>query len=241
MFQLFLKVWRENYLQSMSKSKNLIIFPNWVDHTNIYKTEPDLNILSSLNIPTNKKIFFYSGSIGEKQGLEVLLRIAPKLYHINKDIYFLISGAGPYKNKLQEIALSESILNIQFIDLQPNEIFNHLLNFSFAHLIIQKEQAADLLLPSKLTNILAVGGLAIVTASEGTSLYNILVDNKMAIVIPPNDENEIYKTISNICESSMNTDILNIIENLKCAALQYAAKNLNKGYIIDHFLESIQK
>ena len=225
----------------MIKSNKLIFFPNWVDNTNIYKTEPNLNILTSLNIPINKKIFFYSGSIGEKQGLEVLLNIAPKLYLINNDIFFLISGAGPYKNKLDKIAQSESILNIKFIDLQPNEIFNQLLNISFTHLIIQKEQTADLLLPSKLTNILAVGGLAIVTASEGTSLYNILVDNEMALVIPPNDDNEIYKAILYVCESSVNLEIREKVENFKSSALQYATKNLNKAYIIDHFLESIQK
>jgi len=225
----------------MNKSNNLIFFPNWVDNTNIYKTEPNLNILTSLNIPINKKIFFYSGSIGEKQGLEVLLNIAPKLYLINKDIFFLISGGGPYKNKLEKIAQSESILNIKFIDLQPNETFNQLLNISFAHLIIQKEQTADLLLPSKLTNILAVGGLAIVTASEGTSLYNILVDNEMAIVIPPNNDTEIYKSILYVCESSINSNIKKNIEKFKSSALQYARKNLNKAYIIDHFLESIQQ
>jgi len=224
----------------MSKSGNLIVFPNWVDTTNIYKTEPDLYVLKTLNIPTNKKIFFYSGSIGEKQGLEVLLKIAPKLYLVNKDIFFLISGSGPYKNKLEEIAQSESILNIQFIDLQPNEIFNHLLNFSFAHLIIQKNQAADLLLPSKLTNILAVGGLAIVTASKGTSLYNILVENKMAVVIPPNDDDEICKAILYVCESSINPDIKTNVENFKTSAIQYASRNLNKINIIDNFLNSIQ-
>jgi colanic acid biosynthesis glycosyl transferase WcaI len=199
----------------MIKSGNLIVFPNWVDTTNIYKTEPDLYVLKTLNIPTNKKIFFYSGSIGEKQGLEVLLNIAPKLYLINKDIFFLISGAGPYKNKLEQIAQSESILNIKFIDLQPNETFNQLLNISFAHLIIQKEQTADLLLPSKLTNILAVGGLAIVTANEGTSLYNILVDNEMAVVIPPNDDSEIYRSILYVCDSSINSDIRKNLENFK--------------------------
>ena len=225
----------------MIKSNKLIFFPNWVDNTNIYKTEPDLNILTSLNIPINKKIFFYSGSIGEKQGLEVLLNIATKLYLINKDIFFLISGAGPYKNKLEQIAHSESILNIKFIDLQPNETFNQLLNISLAHLIIQKEQTADLLLPSKLTNILAVGGLAIVTASVGSSLYSILVDNEMALVIPPNDDYEIYKAILYVCESSINSDVREKIENFKISAFQYATKNLNKAYIIDHFLESIQQ
>ena len=227
-------------MRSMSKLKHLLFFPNWVDNSNIYKIEPDLNILLALNIPLNKKIYFYSGSIGEKQGLEVILNIAPKLYIFNKDIYFLISGAGPYKEKLKHIAQSESINNIQFIDLQPNDIFNHLLNYSFCHLIIQKEETSDLLLPSKLTNILAVGGLAIVTASERTTVYNTLVDNQMSIVITPNDDIALYNAILYVFESSFDLEIREKIERLKKSALNYACKNLNKISIIEHFLQSIE-
>jgi len=224
----------------MNKQKNLIFFPNWVDNSNIFKIDPNLDLISSLNIPITKKIFFYSGSIGEKQGLDVILTIAPKIYLLNQDILFLISGAGPYKEKLKLIAQSKSILNIKFIDLQPIEIFNHLLNFSFCHLIIQKDETADLLLPSKLTNILAIGGTAIITASEESSLYNILVKNKMALVIPPNDENALYKAILYVYDSTLNIKTRNKIEKIKISALNYAKENLNKKFIIDRFLQSIQ-
>lgn len=219
--------------------KEIVFFPNWVDNSKISKISPDLDLINSIGIPLNKKIFFYSGSIGEKQGIEILLNIAPKLYQVNKDIFFLISGAGPYKDKLKQKVDEHLMKNIMFIDLQPVAIFNHLLNYVYCHLIIQKDEAADLLLPSKLTNILAVGGLAIVTANPGTTLYNVIDKHQMGITIPPNDELALYNTIFNLVQKVNLEDSFIDINKLKLAALDYANNFLNKDFVIDRFLESI--
>ena len=219
--------------------KKVFFFPNWVDNSKISKISPDLDLIKSIGIPLNKQIFFYSGSIGEKQGIEILLNIAPKLYLVNKDIFFLISGAGPYKEKLQQIVGEESMNNIMFIDLQTVAKFNHLLNFVYCHLIIQKEEAADLLLPSKLTNILAVGGLSIITASAGTTLYEVVNKYQMGIVIPPNDELAFYNAILNIANSNILENGFSRIKDVKLAAHNYANQFLKKDFIIDRFLETI--
>ena len=51
--------------------------------------------------------------------------------------------------------------------LQAYSEFNDFLNLADVHLVIQKASASDLVMPSKLTTILAVGGLAIITANPG--------------------------------------------------------------------------
>ena len=219
--------------------KKVFFFPNWVDNSKISKISPDLDFIQSLGIPLDKKIFFYSGSIGEKQGIEILLYIAPKLFQVNQDIFFLISGAGPYKDKLQQIVCEESMNNIMFIDLQTVAKFNHLLNFVYCHLIIQKEEAADLLLPSKLTNILAVGGLSIITANAGTTLYEVVNKYQMGVVVPPNDELAFYNAILNLANSNILDDGFFNIKQVKLAALNYANQFLKKDFIIDRFLETI--
>jgi colanic acid biosynthesis glycosyl transferase WcaI len=158
---------------------------------------------------------------------------------VNQDIFFLISGAGPYKEKLQQKVSEESMNNIMFIDLQTVAKFNHLLNFVYCHLIIQKEEAADLLLPSKLTNILAVGGLSIITASAGTTLYEVVNKYQMGIVIPPNDESAFYNAILDLANSNILDDGFFNIKQVKLAALNYANQFLKKDFIIDRFLETI--
>lgn len=221
--------------------KDVYVMPNWVDDKVIYPCEINHFTISELGIPADKKIFFYSGSIGEKQGLEVLLSVAPKLALACPDLVFIISGSGPYKAQLQSEVVRKGISSILFIDLQPTYIFNQLLNYVDCHIIIQKKQAADLLLPSKLTNILAVGGLSIITAEPETSLFEIVQKNNLGLVIEPENEDSLLESIQRVYTSlAINKDSEMILE-IKNNAKAYAAKHLNKKSIIDSFLRYVEE
>ena len=77
------------------------------------------------------------------------------------DLKFIICGSGPYKKELQKMADSLNLNNVNFFPTQPFEKFNQFLNLADLHLIIQKASASDLVMPSKLTTILAVGGISL--------------------------------------------------------------------------------
>ena len=102
-------------------------------------------------------ICLYSGAIGEKQGLESILNVAEKLTD-RKRLKFVICGSGPYKDKLILEAKNRNLNNVNFLPVQDKEIFNEFLNMADLHLILQKANAGDLVMPSKLTTILATGG-----------------------------------------------------------------------------------
>jgi colanic acid biosynthesis glycosyl transferase WcaI len=225
---------QQKVLDKKAKLNNVILFPNWVDDSRIFITEPDLTVISGLGIPLNKKIFFYSGAIGEKQGLEIILALAPNVAKQCEDVFFVISGSGPYRERLKQEVADKAITNILFIDLQPIPVFNQLLNYAYCHLVIQKESAGDLLLPSKLTNILAVGGLSIVTAIKGTSLFGIIDAFKMGVLIQPENALVLEQAI---IELANNNDTLkaSISEN----ASKYASTYLNKANVINHFMEDL--
>jgi colanic acid biosynthesis glycosyl transferase WcaI len=220
-------------LAKRTKLTRVLLFPNWVDSSKIYITTPDTATITSLGIPLDKKVFFYSGAIGEKQGLEIILEVAPNIAERSPDVFFVISGSGPYKEKLQQEVVDKAITNILFIDLQSIPVFNQLLNYAYCHLVIQKESAGDLLLPSKLTNILAVGGLSIITAVKGTTLYDVINEHQMGILIAPED---VFVFESAIIEVARNNEIQNarIYQN----ASSYASENLKMNRIVDIFFNN---
>jgi colanic acid biosynthesis glycosyl transferase WcaI len=213
--------------------KKQYLFPNWVDFGKIHKKEPDLLKISELGFPMDKKLCFYSGAVGEKQGLELLLEVAAKASGLLNDLVFVIAGSGPYAKVLKEKASAMQLNNLYFIELQPLETFNELLNYAFIHMVVQKEKASDLLLPSKLTNILAVEGLAIITALPGTTLFNIVHDNELGILVPPDDTMAFWKELSKIYNEPGKAKIL------KANAGKYAFRYLQKDTIIDSFLEEV--
>lgn len=231
---------RTKILAKSDQLQDVYIMPNWVDDQVIYSTDPNLFIISELGIPLDKKIFFYSGSIGEKQGLEVLLPIAKALEASCPDLLFVISGSGPYKEHLQAEVAKNEITTILFIDLQPTHIFNHLLNYVHCHLIIQKKQAADLLLPSKLTNILAVGGLSIITTEQHTSLFDIVQKNALSLVVEPENTFALQASITEVYSNLTSEHPTVMLQEIKHNAKVYAAKHLNKKGIIDAFMKSVE-
>ncbi|MDI9363502.1 MAG: WcaI family glycosyltransferase [Flavobacterium sp.] len=225
---------QQKILAKQTNITNVLLFPNWVDNARIFITQPSTAAIAALGIPLNKKVFFYSGAIGEKQGLEIILAVAPTIAQKCVDVVFVISGSGPYKEKLKQEVLDKYITNVLFIDLQPIPIFNQLLNYAYCHLVIQKESTGDLLLPSKLTNILAVGGLSIVTAVKGTTLYDVINTYQMGILITP-------ETVLAFEQAIVNTANFNNLQKSKISenASQYAKNYLNKANVLNSFINQI--
>ena len=231
--------------------KKSVVFPNWTDILDSSCRLPDSTILKSLNIPTDKKIVFYSGAVGEKQGIEIILDVAQMAIKDLTDVFFVIAGAGPYMQKLKHKVIELGLTNIQFINLLPKAEFNSLLRLATLHLVIQKRSASDLVMPSKLATIFGVGGLALVTAEKDTSLHTLITEHKMAIIVEPENALHLYNSIYNVVQSLNNlnggvmntfpdsTDFINL-DTLKSNAIDYARQNLSKEGIINEFLKTIQ-
>lgn len=116
-----------------------------------------------------KQVCLYSGNISNKQGIDILIGAA-RLLERRDDIALVICGDGPNRARLEELA--QGLGNIQFHGLQPAARMAELLGLASVHLLPQLPGAADLVLPSKLTNMLASGRPVVATAEAGTGLFD---------------------------------------------------------------------
>lgn len=201
-------------------------FPNWVDSSVIYPLSKADSLKTELGFSETDKIVLYSGNLGEKQGLNQIIEVAATLEY-ETDLKFAIVGEGGIKDKLIAEVKERKLSNIQFFPLQPYEKLSALLAMADLHLVLQKKSAADLVMPSKLTSILAVGGCAIVTASEGTTLYEVMTENNLGFIIEPENIEVLKTTIQNAVESDLSVYQSN--------ARQYAKQYLDKSAILNQF------
>jgi len=130
----------------------------------------------------DRLVALYSGNIARKQGAELLIDAAQRLA-LRKDIVFVICGAGPNRAVLAQLA--QELANVQLHELQPACRMGALLAMADLHLLPQIAGAADLVLPSKLTNMLASGRPVIATAAPGTGLYAEVAG--CGLLAPPGD------------------------------------------------------
>ena len=116
----------------------------------------------------DRTVALYSGNIARKQGIEVLVEAA-QLLRSRRDIVIVICGEGPNRAELEQLA--SGLGNVQLHDLQPAARMGAMLTMADLHLLPQIAGAADLVLPSKLTNMLASGRPVVATTEPGTGLY----------------------------------------------------------------------
>lgn len=207
--------------------KEVFLFPNWSD-TNFFKPLHDKEKLKiDFGFSPKDKIVLYSGAIGEKQGLEAIVHAAEK-FKDNAQVKFLICGSGPYKEKLQTLSEKRSLDNVIFFPLQPKDKFNQFLNMADVHLVIQKAIASDLVMPSKLTTILSVGGLALITANKGTGLHSLVDKYNMGILVDAENQNVLNEGLE---KSLIIEDKKQIMDN----ARTYAEKYLDRDVIMKRF------
>ena len=114
----------------------------------------------------------YSGSFGQKQGLELLLDVARAMLQTSS-VLFLLCGEGPARARLQEMA--RGLPNVRFMPLQPLGRLNELLNLATVHVLPQRADAEDLVMPSKLAAMMASGRPVIATARPGSDLARAVV------------------------------------------------------------------
>jgi colanic acid biosynthesis glycosyl transferase WcaI len=139
---------------------------NWANLEKVTPLKGESPLKADLGI-TTRYVALYSGNLANKQGLEVLPEMARHLAH-RDDITIAVCGDGPMRQTLME--LSKDAPSIRFFPLQPLEKLSELLGMADVHLLPQIKGAADLVLPSKLTNMLASGRPVLATTDPDTAL-----------------------------------------------------------------------
>ncbi|MFT4155301.1 WcaI family glycosyltransferase [Parafilimonas sp.] len=211
--------------------KKIYLFPNWANTDRFFPIKNNKALKESYCLKPDIPVILYSGAIGEKQGLENVLFVAGKFQEEAKPAQFIICGTGPYKTELEQKSAAMKLRNIYFLPLQPEESLNGFLNIADVHLIIQKAGVANLVMPSKLSNICAVGGLVAVTAEQGSALYDTVVDNDIGLVCLPEDVAELKKCIEKALATSHTA--------LQIKARSFAEKHLCLNKIMQQYVKEV--
>jgi colanic acid biosynthesis glycosyl transferase WcaI len=170
-------------------------FPNWVDISHVRPSQTSESYRAQLGIAANAVVVLFSGSLGAKQGLMVIPEVATLLAQ-RRDIQFVVCGDGVMKPRLE--AAAAGMANIHFLPLQPFHRLGELLATADVHFLPQSPDAADLVLPSKLSGMLASGRPVIATCREGTELHSVV--SMCGLVVPPEESSTLAEAIRKLSD-----------------------------------------
>ncbi|WP_434782192.1 glycosyltransferase WbuB [Ferrovum myxofaciens] len=214
----------EKLLDKGVASGKAMLFPNWVDTGVIFPLDAASPMHAELGIAQHKTIALYSGNMGEKQGLEILLEAASSLAN-RDDIQFVLCGEGAARVRLQ--GKYGHLSNVMWLSLQPVERLNDLLNMADFHLLPQRADAADLVMPSRLTGMLASGRPVVATAYPGTQVAEVV--QHCGVVVTPGDADKLAQAVMHLADDETTRSVLGK------KARAYAAANLERNVVLAKF------
>lgn len=158
------------------------LFVNWANLDAIQPLTAPSPYRAELGLPDGVHVALFSGTLGAKQGLSVVPEAA-RLLARRTDLVFVVCGNGAMQPELE--AAARDLPNLRLLPLQPLERLGDLLGLATVHLLPQSPEAEDLVLPSKLTGMLASGRPVVATCRPGTELADVV--GRCGRVVPPGD------------------------------------------------------
>ena len=199
---------------------------NWIDVSLFSKSHRQHHYLQS-----KKFKILYSGNIGAKQDWDLFYKLIEELQCI-EDIEVIVVGDGAEKKNL-----TEKIKPFNFVkhhELIPHCDLPNLLMSADAHILLQKKDVIDTVMPSKLLGMMASGKPSIVTGNCKSEVATILKESNGGIYLSENSISEIKKNLLTLIED---TDLR---KKLGDNAQEYVKENFSKENVLSDFSNKLK-
>ena len=164
-------------------------------------------------IPEDTFLAIYSGNLGVKQGLDVLINAAVILKAtavagaeadncINPAIRIVIAGEGARRAHLAELIARSKLDNVLLLPLLPDRAYRQMLADADCTVITQQPGTGSFFFPSKLLTALAAGKPVVTVADESSELAKALAAGGFGLNVPPNDPAALAAAIRSLAHAA---------------------------------------
>ncbi len=165
-------------------SEKLTYFPNGVRLPEASQVPPRGRFRERHQFSKDDFLVVYSGNLGVKQGLDILVEAAALIK--DKRIRILISGDGAYRQKLAARVEESKLPHVIMLPIQPEESYREMLVDADVCLITQQAKTGAFFFPSKLLTTLAFRKPIISVADDESEVAVVTKQGRFGLSIRPN-------------------------------------------------------
>ena len=169
------------------------LLPNWVDVDNINPEKAQKHPY----LKSTKFKILYSGNIGEKQDWDFFLDVAKSLRE--EEIEFIVIGSGSKKEWLKEKI--KFLKNVEYYPPVPYEELSDLLCSADLHILFQKSNVVDTVMPSKILGMMASQKPSIITGNLKSEVAMVIQESQAGMYFESSDIKSVVNSIKSIQEN----------------------------------------
>jgi colanic acid biosynthesis glycosyl transferase WcaI len=214
-------------LQNKIKDKPTYYLTNWLD-TDAFSIE-----ISKKHryLTTDNFKILYSGNIGAKQDWEFFFEFLDRIKDL-ENISVVVVGEGAEGKRVKEKLDGYSFITHH--DLVDFDELPSLLHSADLHVLFQKSEVIDTVMPSKILGMMGSAKPSLITGNPKSEVKNIVEDSNGGYYFSNQDLDHIIKTIIKIKDDKAYAETLGI------NAKKYIVKNYSKTNVLDDFIEKIK-
>lgn len=209
-------------------SSNTYYLTNWID----VKKFSNNQLKKHKYLSSEKFKILYSGNIGAKQDWSFFAEVLNHLKSI-EDVEVILVGEGAEKNNVLRQIKGYNF--VKHYNLVPYEELPSLLFSSDLHILFQKIDVVDTVMPSKLLGMMASGKPSIVTGNLKSEVAKVFEDSKCGYYFDGSSASEVVKGIENLIGNEK------LRSSLGTNAKSFVKDRFSKKEVLNDFLEELIK
>jgi len=204
------------------------LLPNWV---NAGEINPE-NTQQHPYLSSDKFKILYAGNIGQKQDWDLFLQIAGAFKN-NNNAEFIVVGAGAYKETLQkQIA---DFPNIKMYNPVAFEELSDLLCSADLHLLFQKNEVVDTVMPSKILGMMASARPSVIAGNPASEVAEVIKKSEGGYYFNNDEKEAIIRQIEYLIAHPGKAEITG--QN----ARKYILEHFGGDKILSDFVEKLKE
>lgn len=190
---------KKNIKAGIKNNINIDIVPMFTNSEKLKPIPKEENVFCMNYELINKIVVIYSGKMGLGHNMNIILNAA-KILMEHKMIHFLLIGQGQQYKSVENRIQAENITNVTLLPFQSEEMFPVSLACGDIGIVSQEMSLADLFLPSKAYDMMAVGLPIIGICTEHDDLADLIKKKNIGEIISKNDAQILADMIKKFAE-----------------------------------------
>ncbi|HWA84641.1 MAG TPA: WcaI family glycosyltransferase [Opitutus sp.] len=187
----------EEFRRKRVDSRRRVHFPNWLRRS-APAAERSGRMRERLNVPATNLLAVYSGNLGRKQGIDVLLEAAQRLRDVGAAVTMVIAGAGAEREALAARIAELRLPELKLLPLLSDADYAALLADADVGLITQAPGTGRYFFPSKLLTLLQAGLPVVTVADADSELARAVADGGFGINLRPGRPGELATALQSL-------------------------------------------